>query len=229
MIRLTTLLSAMALSVSVAYAEPSSNVAFDVETVRLLKNASAERGKEVEDGLPRSARCGSCHGRDGISNDPFYTNIAGMMPSYIYKQLRDYQDEKRGLETEEGPDMIEAVQDLSHQDMADLAAYYGAMAPPAPGPKKTMSPELFQLVYKGDPERLLKSCASCHGRNGDGGMFDSPRINSQYKEFFITSMNEFKNGQRHNDVYSRMRVVAEVLTDEEIEMLAEYYAIPDPD
>lgn len=227
MIRLTTLLSAMALSVSIAYAEPSSNVAFDVETVRLLKNASAERGQALVGELPRAARCSSCHGADGISNDPYYTNIAGMMPSYIYKQLRDYQDEKRGLETEEGPDMIEAVLDLTYEQMADLSAFYGSLPPPAAGPKKTMSPELFQLVYRGDPERLLKSCASCHGRNGDGGMFDSPRINSQYKDFFAISMHEFKDGLRHNDVYSRMRVVAEVLTDEEIDMLAEYYAIPE--
>jgi cytochrome c553 len=39
---------------------------------------------------------------------------------------------------------------------------------------------------------------------------------------------EFKEGDRENDVYSRMRVVAEALTEEEIEALADYFAIPEP-
>jgi len=41
----------------------------------------------------------------------------------------------------------------------------------------------------------------------------------------------FKEGDRSNDIYSRMRYVAEALTEEEIEALADYYAayLPDED
>ena len=59
-------------------------------------------------------------------------------------------------------------------------------------------------------------------------MFDHTRINGLYREYFVTTMTEFKEGDRENDVYSRMRVVAEVLTEEEIEALADYFAIPEP-
>jgi cytochrome c553 len=209
----------MALSVSVAQAEPSSLVAFDLETLRLLKNADPARGQE----LYEKERCAKCHGDAGVSDDSEDVNIAGLMPSYSYKQLKDYQDKNRDARS-----MYKAVRDLDTQQMADLAVWLGTQAPADPGPKKEMSDELFQLVYKGDPERLLKACTACHGRNGDGGMHDHPRINGQYREYFVTTMTEFKEGDRENDVYSRMRLVAEVLTEEEIEMLADYYAIPEP-
>ena len=39
----------------------------------------------------------------------------------------------------------------------------------------------------------------------------------------------FKEGDRSNDVYSRMRLIAEALTDEEIEALAAYYAAALPE
>ena len=41
-------------------------------------------------------------------------------------------------------------------------------------------------------------------------------------------MTEFKEGDRGNDVYSRMRVVAEALTEAEIEGLAAYYGMAVP-
>lgn len=219
MIRLTTLITAMALSVSVAQAEPSSLVAYDLETLRLLKNADPVRGQEIYE----KEKCSKCHGDAGVSDDSEDVNIAGLMPSYSYKQLVDYKEKSR-----DSRDMYKRVRDLDKQQMADMAAWLGAQTAAEPGPKKEMSDELFKLVYKGDPERLLKACSSCHGRSGNGGQFDHPRINGQYKEYFVTTMIEFKEGDRENDIYSRMRYVAEVLTEEEIKMLADYYAIPEP-
>lgn len=219
MIRLTTLITAMALSVSVAHAEPSSLVAFDLETLKLLRNADPARGQQIAE----EENCAKCHGDAGVSDDPEDVNIAGLMPSYSYKQLKDYQDKNRDSRT-----MYKAVRDFDDQQMADLAVWFGSQKPADPGPKKELSPEVYDLVYKGDPERLLKACAACHGRDGNGGMFDHPRINGQYREYFVTTMTEFKEGDRENDVYSRMRVVAEALTEEEIEALADYFAIPEP-
>jgi len=221
MIRLTTLITAMALAlpVSVAQAEPSSMVAFDLETLRMLRGADPARGEEIA----KKEKCSKCHGDAGVSDDSEDTNIAGLMPSYAYKQLKDYKDESR-----DSRDMYKRVRDLDDQQLADLAVWYGTLPSADPGPKKELTPELFKLIYKGDPERLLKACSACHGRKGDGGMHDHPRINGQYKEYFVTTMTEFKEGDRANDVYSRMRLVAEALTEEEIEMLADYYAIPEP-
>ena len=87
-----------------------------------------------------------------------------------------------------------------------------------------MTPEVRKLVVYGDPERLLKACSSCHGRDGRGGQFDHPAISGQIKTYLIDTMLAFKEGDRTNDIYSRMRYVAEALTEDEIEALAEYYA-----
>ncbi|MEJ2321839.1 MAG: c-type cytochrome, partial [Gammaproteobacteria bacterium] len=132
MIRLTTLITAMILSVPVAHAEPSSPVAFDLETLKLLRNADPARGQAVAE----EERCAKCHGDAGISDDSEDVNIAGMMPSYLYKQLKDYQDKNRDSRS-----MYKAVRDLDEQQMADLAVWFGMQAPADPGPEKELTPE----------------------------------------------------------------------------------------
>ena len=80
------------------------------------------------------------------------------------------------------------------------------------------------MVTHGDPKRLLKACSSCHGRDGRGGQFDHPALSGQIKTYLVDSMLAFKEGDRTNDIYSRMRYVSEALTEAEIEALADYYA-----
>jgi cytochrome c553 len=218
MIRLMTLISVAALSVSIAHAEPSSNVAFDLPTLKLFKMADAERGKDLAD----KARCSRCHGDNGVSDDEDDVNIAGLMASYAFKQMKDYQDEKR-----DSRDMLKNVRDLNDQQLADLAVYYESL-PAAITPKREMTPEVEQLIITGDPKRLIKGCGSCHGRDGRGGQFDHPALTGQNKNYFIETMEYFRDGDRTNDVYSRMRVIAEALTEEEIEALASYYAAEMP-
>jgi cytochrome c553 len=72
---------------------------------------------------------------------------------------------------------------------------------------------------------MIKACASCHGRDGRGGQYDHPAIAGQHREYLVLSLEEFRDGDRTNDIYSRMRHVAAGLTDEEIEALAAYYAV----
>ena len=118
--RLITLTALVAMSVSIAHAEPSSMVAFDVPTLKLIKNADVARGEA----LAKEERCSKCHGDLGVSDDGEDINIAGLMPSYAFKQLKDYKDEKR-----DSRDMYKQVRDLDDQQLADLAAYYGTLAP----------------------------------------------------------------------------------------------------
>ena len=77
---------------------------------------------------------------------------------------------------------------------------------------------------RGDPDRLLKACSSCHGRKGHGGQFDHPALAGQKRTYLVDMMTAFKEEDRSNDIYSRMRYVSEALTEEEIEALADYYA-----
>jgi len=214
MTRFLTVLIGMVLLVPVAWAEPSSAVAFDVPTLQLLRAADPARGEA----LAKESKCSRCHGDNGVSEDPEDVNIAGMQPSYFYKQLKDYQDKSR-----DARDMYKQTRDLDDQQMADLAAWFATQQPLPPAADRNTDPAILRLVYEGDPQRLIKACASCHGRRGQGGQFDSPRLSGQYPEYFIYTLTEFKEGDRTNDIYARMRSIAEVLTEEEIEGLAAYY------
>ena len=215
MIRTAALLSGMLLLVPTAIAEPSSQVAFDVPTVKLLRSGDVARGEALAAGK----KCSKCHGDAGVSDDSEDTNIAGMETGYFYKQLKDYQGGQR-----DNRSMKKQVKDMDDQQMADLAAYYATLPQAEPAEATETDPAILQLVYRGDPTRLIKSCSSCHGRRGQGAMFDNPPLTGQYPEYFITTMTEFKEGDRANDIYGRMRTIAEVLTEEEIAGLAAYYS-----
>lgn len=219
MMRLIVVITGTLLGASVASAEPSSAVAFDSATLKLLADADPARGEA----LAAEAKCRKCHGDNGVSEDPEDVNIAGLSASYIYKQLADYREKNR-----DDRDMYKAMKDLDGQQMADLAVWFAAQEPAQPAADRNMSPEVKKLVFQGDPERLLKACASCHGRDGGGGQFDHPALNGQHREYFIYTLTEFKEGDRTNDIYSRMRSVAEILTDDEIEALAAYYGAAVP-
>lgn len=215
MMRLMTVLTGMALLVPVANAEPSSAVAFDLPTLRLLQSADPSNGEA----LAEEINCAKCHGDNGVSDDEDDINIAGMSASYAFKQLKDYKDKKR-----EDRDMFKKIRSLKDDELADLAAWFAIQEPAMPAPNRVLTAEIRRLITHGDPERLLKACSSCHGRDGRGGQFDHPALSGQNRSYLVDSMIAFKEGDRTNDIYSRMRYVSEALTEEEIEALADYYA-----
>ena len=201
-------------------AEPSSLVAFDLDTVHLLRDADAANGETLAD----KHKCHKCHGDAGISEDPDEVNIAGLRDSYIYKQLKDYHGGQR-----DNRSMKKAVKKLSDQDMADISAWYASL--PAAKQAEGTNPDenTLKLVYHGDPSRMLKSCRSCHGRKGQGGQYDHPAIAGQNNGYFIETMTAFQEEDRSNDVWSRMRLIAAKLTEAEIEALAKFYSTPEID
>jgi cytochrome c553 len=218
--RLIAVLSGMMLFASVVHAEPSSLVAFDLATLGLLQSADPARGEELADG----GKCAKCHGDTGVSDDPDDVNIAGLRASYIYKQLKDYQDGNR-----DDKDMLKKVRDLDDQQLADLAVWFAAQVPAPVAADRNTEAAILSLVFHGDPTRLLKACASCHGRDGRGGQFDHPALAGQYPDYLVYTLTEFKEDDRTNDIYSRMRHMAQALTEEEIEALAGYYATTVPE
>jgi cytochrome c553 len=76
-------------------------------------------------GKLKTAMCAGCHGIDGwrTAYPEVYgvPKIGGQHPAYIVKALQEYKSGERGH-----PTMRAIAGSLSDQDMADLAAYYGA-------------------------------------------------------------------------------------------------------
>lgn len=200
------------------YAAPSSNVAWTLETRNLIRNADIEKGKKIAD------KCAKCHGEDGADptaieeeDTPF---LAGQVAHANYKQIIDYQDKKRADKT-----MQKKVKKLSKQDVADVSAFYATQVLPVSSVDAAkVTPEAVRMATRGAGERFLPPCAGCHGLNGEGSIVDVPALAGQNTSYFITTMMAYKEQDRENDIYSRMRFIAGELSEKEITELADYYA-----
>lgn len=216
-------LVAAALLPAAAIAEPSSLVAWTVETHNLVRTADPAIGADIETvETDDSLACMECHGKGGGNPDrEKHPTLAGQVAPYTYKQLRDYKDGKR-----ENRRMQEAVERLSDEQLAALAAWYARQPLPEieTDPDDVVSEATLRLVFLGDKTRMIQPCASCHGSHGQGAIIDVPAIAGQNVRYFVDTMRDYARDKRTNDVYSRMRIIAKALTRDEIDELAVYYA-----
>ncbi len=75
-------------------------------------------------GKAKAAVCAACHGPAGVSVNPAWPSLAGQQPVYLAKQIRLFRDGERVELT-----MQPFVQNLSDQDIDDIAAYYASLSP----------------------------------------------------------------------------------------------------
>jgi len=212
---LVSLFAIALLSAGAAAAEPSSHVAWTVETLRMLERADPAAGKAVVE----RETCAECHGINGVADKITQPNIAGMSAAYLYKQLRDYKDGTR-----EHRRMNRYVRKLTDQELADLATWYASQPAPEARASQVTLAAAHELVQRGDGQRLIPACAACHGAAGEGNWIGVPALAGQNVEYFIETMLEYQSGDRANDVYSVMRYIAAQLSEDEVIELAEYYA-----
>ena len=88
--------------------------------------ACAEPGPvgNAKDGEAKSAICGQCHGKNGISIIPIYPNLAGQKQGYMELQLHAFRSGQRINAA-----MSPHAKRLTDKDIADLSAYYANMHP----------------------------------------------------------------------------------------------------
>jgi cytochrome c553 len=123
------------------------------------------------------------------------------------------------------------AESLSPQDVSDLVAYYSRLpvfadfqdnrAFPQSRPDERHVAMATRLITFGDGERGIPPCEACHGpvayRPG------APSLTTQNADYVLDQLEGFASGKRGNDINEPMRIIAELLTDEERHALAEYY------
>jgi len=193
-------------------AEPASNMVWTPETLNFVKDGNIKKGEQL------AQSCTGCHGEKGISPAGMFPSLAGQTANYTYKQLRDYADGKR-----KNPMMSSIAAGLSKKDSADLAAWFQSL--PAAQNKASQEDlsKAISLVDKGNGKKILPPCFVCHESSGKGQKMDTPALAGQQAEYTEATLLEYKNGTRHNDIYSRMRIISKQLSDTEIKQLAKYY------
>ncbi|NQV83500.1 MAG: cytochrome c [Rhodospirillales bacterium] len=73
-------------------------------------------------GKDKAAACTACHEIDGSSQRPDAPHIGGQVEGYLYEQLSYYRNGRR-----KHPVMSIVAQDLSDQDIEDLAAWFSGI------------------------------------------------------------------------------------------------------
>ena len=149
MMRLLAVLTGMALLLPTAGAEPSSEVAFDLATIQLLRAADPAQGEA----LAKGGKCAKCHGDAGVSDDPEDVNIAGLRASYIYKQLKDYQNKSR-----DDRDMYKQTRNLEDRQLADLAVWFASQQPAPVAADRNTDRAILTLVFQPD-NSILHRCS----------------------------------------------------------------------
>ncbi len=205
----------------VVFAEPSSQIAWTPELLNRVKKGNADKGKVLAES------CKSCHGDKGqgmkeeTRDDevlPAIPALAGQVATYTYKQLRDYLSGSRSH-----VQMTGVAKGLTEQDAADLAVWFSSLPRAENKSGSETLDRAEKMVEQGDGKRILPPCFVCHGSKGQGEKQDIPALVGQQANYFTRTLLDYKTGQRHNDVYSRMRLIAQQLSEDEIKELAQYY------
>lgn len=208
------MLTALCLAPLAAWAAPSSQVAWTPETLNQVKSGNAEKGKTL------AVNCTACHGDNGVSVLAGTPSLAGQLPTYLFKQLIDYRNDSRHRHET----MMSAIaKTVSEQDVVDVAAWFAAQTPAKQPADGSLFKKAEKLVSHGDNQRLIAPCEVCHGGDGKGQKMDVPALAGQRADYLEATLQAFKQDERHNDIYSRMRSIAKQLSDEEIKELAAYY------
>ena len=69
-------------------------------------------------------------------------------------------------------------------------------------------------------EDLSKTCAACHGADGNATNAQYPRLAGQYHDYLARALQEYKSGERQNAI---MAGFAKTLSEADIDTLSRYY------
>jgi cytochrome c553 len=91
-------------------------------TLGLFLASPVNAAGDAKAGRQKALMCQGCHGLDGLSKQPDAPHIAGQPVLYFVKAINEYKAKSRRHEQ-----MSIVAESLSEADIADLAAYYGAI------------------------------------------------------------------------------------------------------
>ncbi len=155
--------------------------------------------------------CFTCHGPNGVSDDPQIPVLAGQHMYYTYVQLKDFKAERRV-----SPVMIEFVSVLTKEEMRAIATFFSEQEWP-------------NIGYRADPARARKGevatiagqCVQCH-RGGYEGSSGTPHLAGQHAAYLEKTMRDFKSKARANSAAKSS--LMKTYSAEQISSMAEFLA-----
>ena len=162
--------------------------------------------------------CIACHAIDCNSVVSVNPRLAGQHAAYISKQLNNF---KSGLR--ENIVMAGMVANLTEEDMINLGNYFSEQDILLSSAQKNGVGSLGENIFRaGIKSKGVAACAGCHGPSGHGIPDKYPRLNAQHSEYTLAQLNAFRLGLRKNDPEAVMRTIAQKLTEQEMQSVADY-------
>jgi cytochrome c553 len=156
-----------------------------------------------------AANCAGCHGDLGVSGNPMTPSLAGQEAGYLAAATRAYKDGSREHEA-----MKALVSSATDETILNLAAFYATQEPQPPNVRKPLK-----------TEEWAERCDRCHGPNGNSTDPRLPALAAQRVEYLELVLRAYRTRVRRS---AEMAAMSDVLTDDEVENLAAYYARQKP-
>lgn len=182
--------------------------------------ADPAKGKAIAETV-----CVACHGADGNSAAAANPHLAGQVPEYIYKQLKNFKAVDGKPAQRNNPIMAGMAAPLTDEQMKDLAAWFSSQKLKPSTAKDETKIALGQKLWRqGDFKKGIPACAGCHGPAGAGLPAQYPRLAGQFADYTEAQLKAFRAGERANDPEKMMRTIAAKLSDAEIKAVSDYAA-----
>jgi cytochrome c553 len=181
-------------------------------TLMCAAGAARALSADAEAGRVKSKVCAACHGPDGNARIPGTPSLAGQPTMFTTSQLIKFRDGRR-----KNDQMTKFVAKLTDEDLVDLAAFYEAQTPKQRPAK--LDP---QQVEDGKKAAAFYQCTSCH-QPDLAGKEQTPRLAGQDIGYLRKLIRGFKE-KTASDLDGTMTVSAQLITEEDIEILAQFLA-----
>lgn len=156
-----------------------------------------------------SEECASCHGDDGNAAKASNPTLAGQDAKYFIKGMNHYKNGER-----QHKKMFEAVEQLSEQDMIDLATFYAAREPR----RRNVRMPLNSTEW-------ITRCERCHGIDGNSSDPRFPMLAGQDETYLKQVLKAYASEAREN---TTMHAMADPLSAMDIERIAAFFASQQP-
>lgn len=183
--------------------------------------ADLAKGKQVAEKV-----CGSCHANDGNSLIAMYPKLAAQHSDFIFKETTAIKKGERT--TGAAAAMAPMVQNLSDDDIRNVAAYYAKQNPKAGEANPKNNPTLGARIYRGGlPDKKIPACMACHGPSGAGTLGGGtsvtafPRVGGQHSDYVITQLKAYASGARKSP-NGMMEDISKRMNEDEMKAVANF-------
>lgn len=164
--------------------------------------------------------CSTCHGQAGEGNaSAGFPRLAGLPETYLAAQLEELANGVR-----QNAVMEPVARALSAQQRTELARYYSKLASPRSPAAPAQGPLDDRVALHGRWDDEIPACVDCHGANGSGVGQKFPALAGQSALYVASQLRAWKADARRGDPLGLMQAVANRLTDQDVQAVADYFA-----